>query len=455
MDYASDQIYRHGVVPVGGDYNIGEFLGGLNELLVHWLQSGLVSIQYLFQIAASRGDVAFQAAYQPFIAIGVHEYFYVEQFTDIWIRQYQNSLNNDNLFWECGDCFPRSVVLHKGIDGLFKGISVSKFLQMVHKQIKINGIWVVEIYFYAFVIRQFTGIVVIRILRNNANLSRREFFYNLVHHGCLSASGAAGNADYEHSLLVFYKCREKVSSSTLRQAQGDIFDFDFDFDFVLDFFPIFEVIKFKMKTILLHPSYFPSIEQMAVVAQAEKVVFEIQDNYQKQTYRNRAFIAHSNGKLLLNIPIKHTKTGKRQKTKDVIVENDFPWQEQHWKSLQSAYRTSPFFEYYEDDFEHLFTEPVKSLLEHNLKIFDLLCELIGIDVEISKTVSFETKPEITDLRFLIDAKRKTYFNPETYSQVHEANHSFLPNLSVLDLLFNEGPNALSYLDRQTFQVEKS
>lgn len=202
-----------------------------------------------------------------------------------------------------------------------------------------------------------------------------------------------------------------------------------------------------MKTILLHPSYFPSIEQMVAVAQANKVVFEIFDNYQKQTYRNRTFIAHSNGKLLLNIPIKHNKTGKRQKTKDVVVENDFPWQEQHWKSLQSAYRTSPFFEYYEDELEHLFTEPVEGLMAHNLKIFELLCELIGIDIEVAETTSYETNPEITDLRYLIDAKRKSSFIPEVYTQVHEANHPFLPNLSVLDLLFNEGPNALTYLEK--------
>jgi len=168
-----------------------------------------------------------------------------------------------------------------------------------------------------------------------------------------------------------------------------------------------------MKTILLHPSYFPSIEQMAAVAQAESVVFEVEDNYQKQTYRNRTFIAHSNGKLLLN-----------------------------------AYRTSPFFEYYEDDLEDFFTKPVEGLMAHNLKIFEVLCELLGIDVEVSKTTSFEKKSVITDLRILIDAKRKSAFQPEPYTQVHEANHPFLPNLSVLDLLFNEGPNALSYLERQ-------
>jgi hypothetical protein len=186
---------------------------------------------------------------------------------------------------------------------------------------------------------------------------------------------------------------------------------------------------------------------MAAVAQAEKVFFEVEDNYQKQTYRTRMFIAHSNGKLLLNIPIKHNKTEKRQKTKEVMVENDFPWQEHHWRSLQSAYRTSPFFEFYEDDLEYLFTEPVENLMEHNLKLFEVLCELIGIEVEISKTTSFETTPEITDLRFLINAKIKSDFQAESYTQVHEANHPFLPNLSVLDLLFNEGPNALSYLEK--------
>lgn len=201
-----------------------------------------------------------------------------------------------------------------------------------------------------------------------------------------------------------------------------------------------------MKKILLYPTYFPSIEQMAAIAQAESIVFEIEDNYQKQTYRNRAFIAHSNGKLLLNVPIKHSKTGNRQKTKEVIVENDFPWQEQHWKSLQSAYRTSPFFEFYEDDLEALFTEPVTELLEHNLKIFEVLSELIGIEAEVSKTKAYHPQSEIPDLRFLVDAKRISNFKPKPYIQVLEANHGFLPNLSVLDLLFNEGPNALVYLE---------
>lgn len=201
-----------------------------------------------------------------------------------------------------------------------------------------------------------------------------------------------------------------------------------------------------MKTILIHPSYFPSIEHMVAISQAKKVVFEVEDNYQKQTYRNRAYIAHSNGELLLNIPIKHSKNRKHQKMKEVLVENDFPWQDHHWKSLQSAYRTSPFFEYYEDDLAPFFTDTIENLLDHNLKIIIVLCEMIGIEVEFSKTTAYEVSPKIKDLRFLIDAKRTSHFKPKEYTQVHAANHPFLPNLSVLDLLFNEGTNALTYLE---------
>ncbi len=203
-----------------------------------------------------------------------------------------------------------------------------------------------------------------------------------------------------------------------------------------------------MDTILLHPSYFPSIEQMAAVVQSDKVIWEVMDNYQKQTYRNRTYIAHSNGKLLLNVPIKHDRNGKRQKTREVIAENDFPWQEQHWKSLQNAYRTSPFFEFYEDELEPLFTEKVENLLQHNFKIFHLLSGLIGYSPEEEHTVVYKDTPKVADFRFLINAKRKPTFILEPYTQVLQANHGFLPYLSILDLLFNEGPHSLSYLRRQ-------
>lgn len=200
-----------------------------------------------------------------------------------------------------------------------------------------------------------------------------------------------------------------------------------------------------MNTILLHPTYFPSIETMCHIVNADKIVWEIHDNYQKQTYRNRTYIAHSNGKLLLNIPVKHI-SGIRQKTHGVQVETAVNWQKQHLKSIQTAYRTSPFFEFYEDDILPLFTEPVTNLMNFNFKIFEFLTEIIGFKAEASTTLKYEENPEdVHDLRRLVNAKRPTPFEAVPYTQVLEASHGFLPNLSILDLIFNEGPNTLTHL----------
>ena len=206
-----------------------------------------------------------------------------------------------------------------------------------------------------------------------------------------------------------------------------------------------------MDSVLLHPSYFPSIAQMVAVSQCEELVFEAADNYQKQTYRNRAYIAHTNGKLLLNVPVKHSKDGTRQQRRMVEVDDSFPWQSQHWKSLQSAYRTSPFFEFYEDDLESLFTDPVSNLFDHNLNIFERICELIGLERTYVLTEEYFKQPDQLDLRNLSLAKKGPEFNLEPYTQVLQAHHGFLPNLSVLDLIFNEGPSSLDYLERQTLR----
>jgi len=187
---------------------------------------------------------------------------------------------------------------------------------------------------------------------------------------------------------------------------------------------------------------------MVAIAFADEVIIEVEDNYQKQTYRNRAHIAHTNGLLLLNVPIKHSKDGTRQKTKDVFTENSFPWQSQHWKSLQTAYRTSPFFEFYEDELEPLFTKPVKKLLDHNLEIYSVISELIGLEAKTSQTEHYEVNSDLRDMRALVVAKSEKPQDFRPYSQVFQNNHGFLSNLSILDLLFNEGPNTLQYLEEQ-------
>jgi hypothetical protein len=204
-----------------------------------------------------------------------------------------------------------------------------------------------------------------------------------------------------------------------------------------------------MNTILLHPTYFPSISHFAAIVQAEKVTFEMEDNFQKQTNRNRTYIYSPNGIQLLNIPVKHSKTA-HQKTKDIQIENDFDWQKQHFKSLEAAYRSSPFFEYFEDDLLPIFEKKHSFLMDLNLEVFDLISRCLRMKIEYSTTTEYFQEinsDEITDFRFLANGK-KDPSQFESYTQVFDDKFGFINNLSVLDLVFNEGKFALDYLKSQ-------
>ncbi len=198
--------------------------------------------------------------------------------------------------------------------------------------------------------------------------------------------------------------------------------------------------------ILIHPTYFPSISHYVAMLQADSVTFEMEDHFQKQTNRNRMYIYSPNGIQMLNIPIKHSKE-KHQKYKDVRIENDFGWQKNHFKSLEAAYRTSPFFEYFEDDFRPLFEKKHEFIMDLNLEIFELVNNALGIKIIPEKTTEFfHDVPDFIDLRHLANGKKDTT-QLETYTQVFNDKHGFINNLSILDLLFNEGRYAVDYLKR--------
>jgi len=201
--------------------------------------------------------------------------------------------------------------------------------------------------------------------------------------------------------------------------------------------------------ILLHPSYFPSISHFAAIAQSDKLTFEMEDNFQKQTNRNRTYIYSPNGVQLLNIPIKHS-TVSHQKTKEIKIEQEFDWQKQHFKSMEAAYRSSPFFEYFEDDLLPIFQKKHTFLMDLNMEAFDIVCKCLRMKVEFETTTEYfhETNIQNTvDFRYLINGK-KDHSVFETYTQVFDDKHGFLNNLSVLDLLFNEGKFAMDYLKKQ-------
>ena len=206
--------------------------------------------------------------------------------------------------------------------------------------------------------------------------------------------------------------------------------------------------------ILIHPTYFPSISHFAAIVQAEKVTFEMEDNFQKQTNRNRTYIYSPNGIQLLNIPVKHSKIA-HQKTKDIQIENDFDWQKQHFKSLEAAYRSSPFFEFFEDDLLPIFEKKHSFLMDLNLEVFDLITKCLRMKIEYTATTEYvhEIKAnEIIDFRYLANGK-KDQSQFESYTQVFDDKFGFINNLSVLDLVFNEGKFAVDYLKSQSLLVK--
>lgn len=200
---------------------------------------------------------------------------------------------------------------------------------------------------------------------------------------------------------------------------------------------------------LFLPTYFPSISHFVAMVNAEAITFEIDDNFQKQTNRNRMYIYSPNGLQLLNIPIKHSKNA-HQKTKDIQLETAFDWQKQHFKSLEAAYRSSPFFEYFEDDLAPIFQKKHTFLMDLNFETIEFVAKSMRWHLEFSKTTEyFSEVPNNEDFRFLADGKKDTS-TFENYPQVFQEKEGFLSNLSVLDLLFNEGKFAYDYLKKQKF-----
>ena len=196
----------------------------------------------------------------------------------------------------------------------------------------------------------------------------------------------------------------------------------------------------------MHPTFFAPIIQYVALASEGSVLFETQDNFQKQTYRNRCYIYGANGKQLLSVPVVHSHGKGRQKTRDVRIDNSFRWQINMFRSLEASYRSSPFFEFYEDDIRPVFEKKYNFLLDLNLASVEVINDCLGLDTDYSTTHSYEIEGYENDFRFLVNAKSMQVFQVEPYTQVFENKFGFLGNLSVLDLLFNEGTNALQYLE---------
>ncbi len=190
------------------------------------------------------------------------------------------------------------------------------------------------------------------------------------------------------------------------------------------------------------PAYLPNIQYMSWVLSQSQVALVTDKPYQKQTYRNRTEIYGANGKLKLTIPIVHTKKQSRQADKTVVINYDNDWQKDHWKSLEAAYRSSPFFEFYEDDFHPFYHRNFEKLMDFNIELIKKILLLLDTDI----ILLTEDKAE-KEFSHLIIAKKINKIEIPHYHQVFQSKHGFINNLSILDLLFNLGPQSLEYLLR--------
>lgn len=213
-----------------------------------------------------------------------------------------------------------------------------------------------------------------------------------------------------------------------------------------------------MKAILA-TTYFGPVQWYQKLNRFDGVLMEQHEHFLKQTYRNRCVIATTQGVQALTVPVE-APVGEglalsNTPIKDVRISNHGKWRTEHWNALQSAYGESPFFEFYEDDIRPFFEDRWEFLLDFNMAITEKMCELLDIHPHIELTSSYqnslpfgEGRGGALDFRTIIHPKHPQPdpdFNPKPYYQVYQERFGFQPNLSVLDLLFNMGNEAVLYL----------
>ncbi len=207
-----------------------------------------------------------------------------------------------------------------------------------------------------------------------------------------------------------------------------------------------------MHTTLFSTAYFAPVQYYWHWHRSERPIVEACEHYIKQTWRNRCVIGTANGPMTLSLPVE----GNAEKTaiKDVRLSDHGNWQHLHWNSIESAYNSSPFYEYYCDDLRPFFDKKFPFLFDFNEEIREKMGELLDLKMDAEKTKVYFSEPEMpdgwVDLRNIIHPKKNptlidTDFTANPYYQVFDRKFGFQPNLSILDLLFNMGPEAILYL----------
>lgn len=208
----------------------------------------------------------------------------------------------------------------------------------------------------------------------------------------------------------------------------------------------------EKNAVLVDLHYLPSVEYFCFLDSHDTVILENHEHFIKQTYRSRCNILGPNGRLTLSVPV----MGGRKKIamKDIKIDHDQKWSNNHWRAIQSAYGKSPFYEFFRDDFETIFRKKETFLVDLNYKLLTLCLDLLGLKKKLNFSEKYENDPKYgntTDFRSIIHPKvsfeQRIFYWATPYPQVF--GKDFVPNLSIIDLLMCEGPNSLAIVRKST------
>jgi len=198
--------------------------------------------------------------------------------------------------------------------------------------------------------------------------------------------------------------------------------------------------------VYLSTAYFPPISWLTLLYQKKEVSIDLWESYTKQSYRNRCRIATSNGLMDLSIPVKKPY-GNQSKTRDILLDNQQNWQQNHWRGIKNAYQSTPFFIHYEEGIQKIINTDFEFLWQLNHELIEHIADEINMDYSINYTKDFMEETDENDFRFKIHPKQDEIMNYPPYYQVFDDKIGFQQGLSSLDLLFNLGPEAILYLDK--------
>lgn len=203
-------------------------------------------------------------------------------------------------------------------------------------------------------------------------------------------------------------------------------------------------------TVVLPSAYLAPISYYCRLLAYRNVLIEQCEHYIKQTYRNRCVIATESGPLSLTVPVE--KVAANTPVSEIRISDHGNWRHLHWQALMTAYDKTPYFEYYADDFRPFYEKKYEFLIDYNEALRRLICDLLSISPNVSKTSTYALYPDAEDCRLMLTPKSKMrddYFVQKQYYQVFAMKNGFLPDMSIVDLLFNMGPESI-YILKQSF-----